>query len=34
MNHLNNSDLDVMKEYNSIELGNNFLLGTKYSEEM
>ncbi len=34
MTHLNNSDLDLMKEYNSIELGNNFLLGTKYSEEM
>ncbi len=34
INHLNNSDLDLMKEYNSIELGNNFLLGTKYSDEM
>ena len=27
-------DLDNMKEYNSVELGNNFELGTKYSESM
>ncbi len=26
--------LEDMKEYNSVELGNNFELGTKYSEAM
>lgn len=31
---LNNINLDTMKEYNSVELGNNFELGTKYSEAM
>ena len=31
---LNGIDLNSMKEYNSIELGNNFELGTKYSESM
>lgn len=31
---LNNINLDTMKEYNSVELGNNFELGTKYSESM
>lgn len=29
-----NSELTSMKEYNSVELGNNFTLGTKYSESM
>ncbi len=29
-----NSELSSMKEYNSVELGNNFTLGTKYSESM
>ena len=28
------SDIDNLKEYNSVELGNNFELGTKYSESM
>jgi len=27
-------DLSTMKEYNAVELGNNFQLGTKYSESM
>ncbi len=27
-------NLEKMKEYNSVELGNNFMLGTKYSESM
>ena len=31
---LNNISLDNMKECNSVELGNNFELGTKYSESM
>ena len=31
---LNGVKLEDMKEYNSIELGNNFNLGTKYSEAM
>lgn len=31
--HLN-GNINNMKEYNSIELGNNFCLGTKYSESM
>lgn len=28
------SNIDELKEYNSLELGNNFELGTKYSESM
>lgn len=28
------SDINNLKEYNAIELGNNFQLGTKYSESM
>lgn len=28
------SDLSTLKEYNAVELGNNFQLGTKYSEAM
>lgn len=31
---LNGLSVEDMKEYNSIELGNNFELGTKYSESM
>ena len=31
---LNINDLSSLKEYNSVELGNNFQLGTKYSESM
>ena len=31
---LNGKKLKDMKEYNSVELGNNFELGTKYSESM
>ena len=31
---LNGIDINTMKEFNSIELGNNFELGTKYSESM
>ena len=31
---LNGLSLEDMKEYNSVELGNNFELGTKYSETM
>lgn len=31
---LNVSDLSNLEEYNSVELGNNFELGTKYSETM
>lgn len=31
---LGNISLSDMKEYNSVELGNNFELGTKYSETM
>ena len=34
INHLNGVKLEDMKECNSIELGNNFQLGTKYSETM
>lgn len=34
INKLNGLSLSDMKEYNSIELGNNFLLGTKYSASM
>ncbi len=32
--HLNGIKLEDMKECNSIELGNNFQLGTKYSKDM
>ncbi len=31
---LNIKDISKMKEYNAVELGNNFQLGTKYSESM
>lgn len=31
---LNIKDISKMKEYSSVELGNNFQLGTKYSESM
>ena len=34
VNKLNGLNLADMKEYNSVELGNNFELGTKYSEAM
>lgn len=34
VNHLNGVKLEDMKECNSIELGNNFQLGTKYSKDM
>lgn len=34
VNKLNNINIETMKEVNSIELGNNFELGTKYSESM
>lgn len=34
INKLNGISLENMKEYNSIELGNNFELGTKYSSSM
>ena len=34
INKLNGLSLNSMKEYNSVELGNNFELGTKYSESM
>lgn len=34
INQLHGLNLEDMKEYNSVELGNNFELGTKYSETM
>ncbi len=34
LKQLNIKDDQVLKEYNSVELGNNFQLGTKYSESM
>lgn len=34
INNLNGSNLSEMKEYNSVELGNNFMLGTQYSNSM
>lgn len=34
LNQLGINDLSSLKEYNSVELGNNFQLGTKYSEGM
>ncbi len=34
IDRLNGLNIENMKEYNSLELGNNFELGTKYSESM
>ena len=34
LKQLNINDVSKLKEYNSVELGNNFQLGTKYSETM
>jgi len=34
LNQLGIKDVNKLKEYNAIELGNNFQLGTKYSESM
>ncbi len=34
IDHLHGADLKSMKEYSSVELGNNFMLGTKYSSSM
>ena len=34
LQQLNITDISSLKEYSSIELGNNFQLGTKYSESM
>ena len=34
LKQIGNPDLSKMKEYNAVELGNNFQLGTKYSESM
>lgn len=34
LKQLNIKDVSLLKEYNSVELGNNFQLGTKYSESM
>lgn len=34
LNQLNIKDINTLKEYSSVELGNNFQLGTKYSESM
>jgi len=34
LKQLNINDVSSLKEYNSVELGNNFQLGTKYSESM
>ncbi|MBE6149709.1 MAG: hypothetical protein E7170_03170 [Firmicutes bacterium] len=34
LKQLNINDISLLKEYNSVELGNNFQLGTKYSESM
>ena len=34
LKQLNINDLSLLQEYNSVELGNNFQLGTKYSESM
>ena len=34
LNQLNIKDINILKEYNAVELGNNFQLGTKYSESM
>lgn len=34
LKQLNIADLSSLKEYNAVELGNNFQLGTKYSDSM
>ena len=34
LNQFNIKDINKLKEYSSVELGNNFQLGTKYSESM
>ncbi len=34
LNQLNIKDINNLKEYSTVELGNNFQLGTKYSESM
>lgn len=34
LNQLNISDISKLEEYKSVEIGNNFQLGTKYSEVM
>ena len=34
LNQLNNINIESLKEFNSVELGNNFQLGTKYSDTM
>ena len=34
LERLNIKDINTLKEYSSVELGNNFQLGTKYSETM
>ena len=34
LKQLNIKDINSLKEYNAVELGNNFQLGTKYSESM
>lgn len=34
LKQLNIQDIHSLKEYNTVELGNNFQLGTKYSESM
>lgn len=34
LNQLHMKDISKLKEYRSVELGNNFQLGTKYSESM
>lgn len=34
LERLNIKDIDKLKEYSSVELGNNFQLGTKYAESM
>ena len=34
LERLNIKDINKLKEYSSVELGNNFQLGTKYSESM
>jgi len=34
LRQLNIDDIESLKEYSSVELGNNFQLGTKYSESM
>ena len=34
LERLNIKDIDSLREFNAVELGNNFQLGTKYSESM